>query len=68
MEVGGDPTGWFVTVANFVLHFWGGGDSSGKVFDGKFSNAEMSWQVQANWEHFCFLYILAKIMHLWFLL
>ena len=25
MEVGGDPAGWFVTVANFVLHFWGGG-------------------------------------------
>ena len=24
MEVGGDPTGWFVTVANFALHFWGG--------------------------------------------
>ena len=31
MEVGGDPTGWFVTVANFVLYFCGGGGGGGIV-------------------------------------
>ena len=62
---GGLATGWFITVANFVPHFFGG-NSCRKVLDGKFSNVEIWFHVRANWEDFLFLQILSNIMHWWF--
>ena len=48
---GGLATGWFVIVANFAPHFFGG-NSCGKIPDRKFSNAEIWYHVRANWENF----------------
>ena len=49
-EVGGGlAAGWFVTVANFVPHFFGGKFLRESTWQ-KISNAEMWCLVRANWE------------------